>query len=401
MPTIDFRPDADGADAFNADPYPAYARAREAGPVHRFVNSDGTEGWLVVGHEAAREALNHPDLCKNSQLSTFYAPGSADEVVAVSTNMLEADPPDHTRLRRLVVREFTARRVEALRPRVQQITDGLLDAMAAEESRSADLIRALAFPLPMTVICELLGVPDLDRDRFRLWSNEIVAPSAPEAAAEAFKQMSDFLTELIADKAGRPGEDLLSALIRTRDEDGDRLTHDELIGMAYLLLIAGHETTVNLIANGVRALLAHPAQLAALRADPDGLLDGAVEEMLRYDGPVENATYRFARTEVELAGTVVPAGATVLVSLAGADHDPARFARPDSFDIHRAPQGHLAFGHGIHYCLGAPLARLEGRVAIRSLLERFPGLAADPAAGPPEWVPGSLIRGLRRLPVRW
>lgn len=171
--------------------------------------------------------------------------------------------------------------------------------------------------------------------------------------------------------------------------------------MAFLLLIAGHETTVNLISNGTRALLAHPDQLAALRADHDGLLDGAIEEMLRYDGPVQNSTYRYAREDMEIGGTAIPAGATVLVSLAGADRDPERYGDPDTFDIRRAPQGHLAFGHGLHFCIGAPLARMEGRIAIRGLLERFPDLAEDPAAGPPDHIGGSLIRGVTRLPVRW
>lgn len=171
--------------------------------------------------------------------------------------------------------------------------------------------------------------------------------------------------------------------------------------MAFLLLVAGHETTVNLISNGVRALLAHPGQLAVLRTDWDGLLGGAVEEMLRYDGPVQNSTYRYAREDVEIGGTVIPAGSTVVISLAAADRDPGRFADADTFDIHRAPRGHLAFGHGLHFCIGAPLARMEGAIAVRSLLERFPDLAEDPAGGPRAWVGGSLMRGVTRLPVSW
>ncbi|MEU7607649.1 cytochrome P450, partial [Streptomyces sp. NPDC041003] len=312
--------------------------------------------------------------------------------------------PHHTRLRALVAREFTARRIGSLRPRVQQITDELLDAMAARPDRRADLIGSFAVPLPMTVICELLGVPGLDRARFRFWSNEIVAPlDGVGADGRVMAEMTAYLLELVGAKAEDPGDDLLSDLIRTRDEDGDRLSPDELIGMAFLLLVAGHETTVNLIGNGVRALLAHPDQLAALRADPEGLIDGAVEEMLRYDGPVQHATYRFARTGLELGGTLIPAGSSVLVALAAADRDPARFARPgpDVFDIRRPGPGHLAFGHGIHFCLGAPLARMEGRIAVRALLERFPDLAEDPDAGPRDWLPGGLMRGVTRLPLRW
>ncbi|MBW5481949.1 cytochrome P450 family protein [Streptomyces bambusae] len=394
MPTMDI---SGYAEDFTENPYPHYAQLREAGPVHRITLEDGSEVWLVVGHEVARQALTDPALSKDWQKSGYFLDVTAS---AVNNHMLESDPPRHTRLRRLVAREFTGRRVEALRPRVQQITDELLDAMEADGARGADLIATLAFPLPMTVICELLGVPDLDREPFRRWSNEIVAPSSMASSSWALAEMAAYLGQLIDDKRDRPGEDLMSALIRTRDEDGDRLSDEELVGMAFLLLVAGHETTVNLIANGVRALFDHPDQLAALRADW-GLLDGAVEEMLRYDGPVENTTFRYAAQETVIGGVRIPAGDALLVSLAGADRDPGRFPEPDTFDIRRAPQGHLAFGHGIHFCLGAPLARLEGRIALRSLLERFPALARDPQAAPPEWIVGTLIRGVKQLPVRW
>ncbi|MET9463608.1 cytochrome P450 [Streptomyces sp. NPDC006544] len=388
------------AGEFSANPYPTYAALRAAGPVHKITGAGGQPLWLVVGYEEARLALGHPLLCKDPNVY-----GDFDKALlgATSTNMLEADPPHHTRLRKLVSREFTPRRVEALRPRVQEVTDRLLDAMEADPGRSGDLIAALALPVPMTVICELLGVPGLDRDQFHAWSNQIV--SAPIGSAEllgpVFQAMTAYLVGLLADKTEKPGDDLLSALIRTRDEDGDSLSSDELIGMAYLLLLAGHETTVNLISNGVRALLAHPRQLADLRADFDGLLDGAVEEMLRYDGPVENATIRFAAGDLVLGGVAIEAGAPVVVSLASGDRDGHRFPEPDTFDIRRAAQGHLAFGHGIHFCLGAPLARMEARIVIRSLFERFPNLTADPAAGPPQWIEGTLIRGVTRLPVRW
>ncbi|MFE1409970.1 cytochrome P450 [Streptomyces sp. NPDC085524] len=397
MPVVDIS--ANAAD-FTADPHSFYARLRETGPVHRVTAQAGEYDptYLVVGHAEARQALNHPGLAKDWRDSGHFP----DTLAAASNaNMLESDPPRHTRLRRLVAREFTTRRVEALRPRVQQITDELLDAMAARRERTADLVKALAFPLPMTVICELLGVPGLDRYRFSSWSREIVAPGAGSPDGAAHRQLSGYLADLVEAKAKDPGEDLLSALIRTRGDADDALSPDEVIGMAFLLLVAGHETTVNLIGNGVRALLAHPAQLADLRADYDGLLDGAVEEMLRYEGPVQNATYRYAREDVDLGSAVIPAGATVLVSLASADRDPGKYEAPDTFDIRRAPQGHLAFGHGPHFCIGAPLARMEGRIAIRGLLERFPELAQDPAGGPPAWQRGSLMRGVTRLPVRW
>jgi cytochrome P450 len=230
-------------------------------------------------------------------------------------------------------------------------------------------------------------------------STEVVAPTDSQTEYDAVVSLAEYLTELIEDKrCSGPTDDLLSDLIRTTAEDGDRLSAEELRGMAYLLLIAGHETTVNLIGNGVHALLTHPDQLAALRADM-GLLDGAVEEMLRYEGPVEGATYRFAVEPLEIGGTAIEQGAPVVVGLTASDRDAGRYDDPHRFDIRRDARGHLAFGHGIHFCLGAPLARLEGRIAVGTLLERAPALALDGAPG--EWLPGLLMRGMRSLPVRW
>jgi cytochrome P450 len=272
--------------------------------------------------------------------------------------------------------------------------------MMADGARRADLIEAFASPLPMIVISELLGVPGLDRASFHAWSNETLAPTSPEAEKEAYEQIMPYLTGLIAAKRESPGEDLLSALVHTVDEGGDRLTEDELVSLAFLMLVAGHETTVNTIGNAVRALFAHPEQLAAVRADPAGLAAGLVEEALRYDGPVATTTPRIALEETEIGGVRVPRGAIVLIAMAGADHDPARFPDPERFDVRRREaRGHLSFGHGIHFCLGAPLARLEGEVALRALLERCPDLTADGEPG--EWLPGMLIRGVRELPVRW
>ncbi|MET9291395.1 cytochrome P450 [Streptomyces sp. NPDC003077] len=382
---------------FVADPYPYYAKLRAEGPVHFVRLPDGQEAWLVVGYDEVRSVLADQRLSKDW---TTYGATEATEEEKTLVNMLDSDPPEHTRLRKLVAKEFTSRRVEALRPRVQSITDELVDAMLASPDGRADLVEALAFPLPMTVICELLGVPDLERDDFRAWSNEMVAPTSQEAAEAAQRAMARYLPVLIEEKRHNPGDDLLSALIRTSDEDGDRLAGEELTGMAFLLLVAGHETTVNLISNGVRALLQHPEQLAALRADPS-LLDNAVEEMLRYDGPVETATWRFTTEPIEVGGAVIPARAMVLVALASADRDPERFAAADDFDITRDARGHVAFGHGIHFCLGAPLARMEGRIAVRTLLDRCPGLALDAEPDALKWRSGMLIRGTEQLPVRW
>ena len=391
---------ADYGPDFVANPYPYYAKLRETGPVHQVRRPDGSRFWLVVGFEEGRGALADPRLTKSPA-----AVGQVDELNAVpGPHVLALDPPDHTRLRKLVAPEFTARRVESLRPRIQRITDELLDAMLP--AGQGDLVDGLAFPLPIIVICELLGVPHADRDVFRAWTNEIVSPTNSTSARESIVALCAYLDELIeAKRAGEPADDLLSSLLRARAEDGDRLSADELRGWAYVLLIAGHETTVNLISNAVRTLLDHPVQLAALRAD-FGLLDGAIEETLRYEGPVETSTLRFTREPVSFGDTEIPAAEMVLVGLASADRDPARFPDPDTFDIRRstAPgrsQSHLAFGHGVHFCLGAPLARLEARIALRTLLERCPDLVLDPDAEPYQWLPGLLIRGVRRLPVRW
>ncbi|MGA4838789.1 cytochrome P450 family protein [Streptomyces sp. G45] len=381
---------------FTADPHPVYAELRARGPIHRvrFPPPDHEDDhYLVVDHELARATLADPRLTKSSDGFDRELP---DEKL-IGPHLLSVDPPRHTRLRGLIAREFTARRVQAMAPRVQEITDGLLDAMLAAGDR-ADLVEALAFPLPMTVICELLGVPDLDRDEFRRMSNEAITPTTEAWEETVYAELAAYLDILIAAKRATPGDDLLSALVRTRAEDGDRLSHEELRGMAYLLLIAGHETTVHLITNTVHALLSRPAQLAALRADMS-LLDGAVEEGLRHESPVENSTYRFTTEPTEMGGLLVPAGSAVVVGLAAANHDPGKYGTPHDFDLRRAPQGHVAFGHGIHFCLGAPLARLEGRIALRTLLERCPDLTLD--GTPTDWRPGLLMRGLRRLDVRW
>ncbi|MFI7293721.1 cytochrome P450 [Streptomyces sp. NPDC050121] len=381
-------------DGLLRDPHTVYARLRERGPVHRVRPPGAGEDyttWLVVGYEEARAALADPRLSKDSSRL-----GGFDDQL-IGPYLLTADPPRHTRLRALVARAFTMRRVEELRPRVQQITDELLDAMLSHGR--ADLVESLAFPLPITVICELLGVPELDRTEFRKLSTQVVAPTDADSEYDALVRLAEYLTELIEDKrCAGPGGDLLSDLIRTTAQDGDRLSPGELRGMAFILLIAGHETTVNLITNAVHALLTHPDQLAALRADMP-LLDGAVEEALRYEGPVENATFRYAAQPLEIGATPIARGEHVMIGLTAADRDGARFPDPDRFDIRRESRGHLAFGHGIHYCLGAPLARLEARTAIGTLLDRAPALTLD---GPPgDWLPGLLIRGVRSLPVRW
>jgi cytochrome P450 len=386
---------------FTADPYPRYARLRAVGAVHPVRLPLGAAQWLVTDDATSRTALTDTERLRNDirHSSSWKSDGGH----AVGRNMLQVDPPDHTRLRRLVAREFTGRRVEALRPRVREITDGLLDAV--DRDGRADLVEALAFPLPVTVICELLGVPAADRDTFRVWSAAVVSAVDQEAAQAAQQEMAAYFLGLIEDKRARPAtapdSDLLHALIHSTDEN-DGLAVEELLGMAFLLLVAGHETTAHLISSSVHHLLRHPDQLAALRADRT-LLEGAIEETLRYEPPVQATSYRHTAEPVTFGGTRIAAGEPVMLSIAAANRDPARFADPDRFDIRRDPaatRGHLSFGHGIHHCLGAPLARLEGAIALSALLDRFPGLALDDEAAAPDWRPG-LLRGLNRLPVRW
>ena len=391
---------ADLTDDFTADPYSAFTALRSRGSVHHVRFPTGDESWLVVGHEEVRAAFVDPRLRNDVRHSADF---DDDGLYAVGRNMLQVDPPDHTRLRTLVAREFTTRRVQALRPRVQEAAGALLDAVVADGR--ADLVAAYAYPLPLTIICELLGVPDVDRAAFRAWSTKVVALDDAEQSTRAMQEMAAYLAGLAEEKRrlrDAAESDLLHALVRAHDGDGtDRLTPEELLGMAFLLLVAGHETTVNLIANAVHLLLGHPGQLADLRADPE-LLKGAVEETLRFESPVPASTYRYTAEPIALGGARIPAGARVVLSIAAANRDPARFPAPERFDIHRDPaatRAHLTFGHGLHHCLGASLARLEATLALRILLDRFPCLAFN-GDGTPQWRT-SLMRGLRELPVRW
>lgn len=382
-----------------ADPYAVYARLREAGPVHRITGTDGLPAWLVTRYDDVRQALADPRLSLDKRNAT---PGGYHGLAlppALDANLLNMDPPDHTRIRRLVSRAFTPRRVARLRDPIRRTADALLDAVAPHGR--ADLIASYAAPLPIAVICDLLGVAPHDRHDFRSWTDTLIAPdpARPERAKAAVRDMLGFFTQLVAGKRAEPADDLLSALIAVRDDE-DRLSEDELMSLAFLILFAGYENTVHLIGNSTLALLTHPGQLRALRADP-GRLGGAIEELARYDGPVPLAIRRFPVEDVTLGGVVVPAGETVLLSLAAAHRDPHRFADPDRLDVGRDASGHLALGHGIHYCLGAPLARMETEIALAALLDRFPDLALDVAPDEVRWRPSMRARGLLDLPVRF
>jgi cytochrome P450 len=383
-----------GADYYS-DPYSVHARLRARRPVTPVVLPGGdSPAWLITGYAEARAALADPRLRKSTP---GWAPEPGSVFALLERHMLNSDPPDHGRLRRLVNKAFTARHVEQLRPRIRAITAELLDDIPARSE--VDLLASFAFPLPITVICELLGIPTDARDSFREWSATVVSnTAAPDVVYAHATAMADYFRALLAAKRREPTDDLLSALIAARDLQ-DSLSEDELVSMAFLLLVAGHETTVNLIASGVLALLLNPGELDRLRADPS-LIGRAVEELLRYVAPVSHATFRCAAEPVGLGGVLIGRGDAVFVALSGANRDPARFGDPEGLDLGRDSSGHLAFGHGIHYCVGAPLARLEAEIAFTGLLERFSGIRL---AVPPEslrWRPSSLIHSLESLPVR-
>jgi cytochrome P450 len=387
-----------------ADPHAYYARLRKTAPVQRATLPDGQALWLLTGYADVEAAFADPRLVKDprnarSPEELARMPVRPEATRYLRTNMLSRDPPDHSRLRRLVSKAFTPRMVEQLRPRVQAIADALLDAVAGRGEM--DLIDDYAFPLPITVIAEMLGIPAADRNQFRDWSDALLAaippmPAGP-AAVEAGERLRGYLEVRFEERRRAPAEDLLTGLIQA-EEAGDKLGKEELQAMVYILLVAGYETTANLIGSGVLALLQHPDQLDKLRADP-ALLPSAVEELLRFCAPVKTSTLRYAAEDVTLGGVVIPKGEMVLVVITAANRDPARFPSPDTLDITRSGNKHLAFGHGIHYCLGAPLARLEGEIALGTLLRRMPDLRLGVAPEALTWRPSFGLRGLVKLPV--
>ncbi|MFC5993427.1 cytochrome P450 [Pseudonocardia hispaniensis] len=381
--------------AFWNDPYRAYAVLRASQPVREVRLPDGPL-WLVTRYHDVKEGFSDPRLSKDWR-HTLPPEQRAQAPSSPIPMILMMDPPDHTRLRKLVSRSFTPRRMSALRPRIEKIAEGLLDRLPAAET--VDLIAEYAAPLPVQVICELLGVPAADRREFGQWSSVMIDESPAAEKTAASESMARYLGALIERKRVEPDDALLAALAQVSDSDGDRLSGAELIGMAMLLLIAGHETTTNLIGNGVAALLTHPDQLALLLGRPERL-PGAIEEILRWDSPVATAPVRFAAEDVVIAGTTIPAGAPVALGVAAANRDERQFPEAERFDITRDASGHLAFGHGVHFCLGSHLARIEGEVAIGALLARRPGLelAADPADL--EYRHSTVVRGLRALAVR-
>lgn len=382
---------------FLANPYPTYHRLRAEDPVHR----SPLGFWILTRYDDVASSLRDPRFAKEA-IASFVAARFGMALPGIGISMLDRDPPDHTRLRGLVSKAFTPRVVERLRPHVQQIVDGLLDRV--EGAGSMDLIEAFAYPLPVIVICQMLGVPVEHRERFKQWGldiarglDSILLPPDSEVLARSTasrRALSEYFRELIAERRASPREDLLSALIAA-EEAGDKLNEEELLATCILLLVAGHETTVNLIGNGTLALLRHPDQLQRLRERPE-LISSAVEELLRYDGPVQR-TARIPSEDVTIGGQTIAKGEMVMPFIGAADRDPAQFPDPDRLDIARADNRHIAFGWGIHFCLGAPLARVEGQLAIHTLVQRLPKLAL--ATDTPEYRQSLTLRGLAALPV--
>jgi len=386
-----------------ADPYPVYRRLRESGPV---VHVPQVDAWVATGYDAVSAGLRDPALSSDRypRVRQRLAGKSLDHLATDRVrSLINRDAPDHTRLRALVSKAFTPKAITALAGRVRGIVDWLLDAAPA--AGVMDVVESLACPLPVIVIAEMLGVPAADRDRFKQWSNEVsvvfagdlglLGEASVRRAAAAREELVEYLAAAVAERRRSPRDDLLTALIAA-EEGGGRLTEEELYSTAVLLMIAGNETTTNLIGNGINVLLRHPEQLERVRADP-GSIPRAIEEILRFDSPVQLTT-RLAKRDVDLAGVRIPAGDWVYLVLGAANRDPDQFPDPDRFDIERLSNKHVSFGGGPHFCLGAPLARLEALVAIRSLCERYPRLR--PGAGLPEYRNNFNLRGLKSLPVR-
>ena len=384
--------------AFVEDPYPTYHVLRSQDPVHR----SPLGFWVLTRYADVIATLRDPRLIKEPIAAFVAARFGMAVPPGLGLSMLDRDPPDHTRLRGLVSKAFTPKALESLRPHIQEIVDGLLDQV--QSRGEMDLIEEFAYPLPVVVICEMLGVPVRDHERFKQWGldvarglDAIMLPPDSEVGKRSVtgrRALAEYFHELIAERRAAPREDMLSALIAA-EEAGDKLDEDELLATCILLLVAGHETTVNLIGNGTLALLRHPDQLRRLREEP-ALIGSAIEELLRYDGPVQR-TARIPSADVTIGGRTIPKGEMVMPFLGAADRDPAQFPDPDRLDITRTDNRHIAFGMGIHFCLGAPLARMEGQIAINTLLRRLPKLAL--AAQRPEHRQSLTLRGLVSLPV--
>lgn len=389
---------------FAAEPFGFWARLRDDAPVQPVRWARGSTAWVITRHPDVEAALRDPRLRKNRQGA--LRPGVAaagrgvPKVLApLERGLLSLDGPDHDRLRRLVRQAFTPHRIELMREQAEQLTESLLDT--AQRRGVMDLIGDFAAPLPLILIARIIGVPEEHVPRFRAWTRALLAVGErPLRSIGSVLWFMHYLRRLIVARSRDPRDDLVSGLVAARDGD-DGLTTDEILAMLVLLLTAGHETTVNLIGAGTLALLEHPDQADLLRSGSDDpeVVRTAVEELLRFTSPVQTATERWSATDVEVAGVTIPQGSLVLAAIASANRDPAAFTDPDRLDLTRSPNPHLAFGKGAHYCLGAPLARLEAQIAVPALLRRAPALRRVDPTAPPAWRGGAIVRGLESLPV--
>ncbi|WP_394847333.1 cytochrome P450 [Pendulispora brunnea] len=388
----------------HVDPLPILARMRSEAPIVRlFDPHQGAPEWVVTRYADVVELLRDNRFSKDKRK---LPPRSREmyfrvsELDALDKHMLFADPPEHTRLRSLVAKAFTPRRMRDMQPRIAESARWLLrEADETRGSGGVNLLEVFAFSLPITVLAELIGVPLEDQPRFKAWTNILAAPPDFESLRRMAVEFQEYLAEFIQRRRAEPCDDLTSALIAA-EEQGDRLSAVELMSMLFLLIAAGYETTGNLIANSVWALLKHPAELARLRAEPS-LLESAIEEVLRYCPPVKNTIGAYPLADTKFQGQVIPEGEKVVASLLSANHDPEQFEEPERFDITRSPNKHVAFGLGPHFCLGAPLARLEASVAVDVLVQEYPRLAFAEDPSNLRWREAVFIHGLNRLPVIW
>ncbi|MEU1376579.1 cytochrome P450 [Streptomyces triculaminicus] len=395
---------------YKRDPYPLYERMRAAGPVHRVLFPSGVTAWLVTGHAAAQRTLADPRLGKNHALGNDRWRERASimpepQHSQLQVHLLHQDAPKHTAMRRLITDAFAPRRMEELRPRFQEMADALVDAMLVDavpaEAGTADLVRCFAARFPFQVLAEVIGLPPHLAARFRRDWGKVVAPVGPtdpgRPAYEALlRELQEYIAEVVADRREHPGDGLLSRLVSARDEG--ELSAEELDSMIFQLLVAGQEPVTNQITTALVSLMRHPPAMERLRAEP-ALMPAAVEELMRLDSAFELTTWRFLAEDADLHGTRVPAGDSVIVSLCAANRDPERFPDPDTLDLDRAQGPHLAFGHGVHFCPGAALARIEMQVALGTLLARLPGLRLDVDDDELRWIPAVLGRGTAELPV--
>jgi cytochrome P450 len=386
---------------FRSNPYPFYARLRRKNPVIQFITPDGHSAWLITRYDDALNALKDKRLSKDIANLSEKPPWVPAYFKPLARNMLDLDDPDHARLRTLVHKAFTPKLIGTLRTSIETLSEELIES--AKPRGRMDLVAKFALPLPVAVISQMLGIPKREQGKFHRWSNAIVSSQSSKfGALKAIPSVISFLRyirRLVRLRQVHPENDLTTAMIQA-EEAGDRMNGDEMLAMIFLLLIAGHETTVNLIGNGMLALFTHPEQMEKLRGD-SSLVASAVEEMLRFDSPLEMATERYATEEVEFSGTAIPAGARVYVVIASANRDEQQFERADQLDITRTNNRHLSFGMGAHYCLGAPLARLEAQIAITALLRQMPNLRLAAPYGEIRWKPGLVLRGVKALPVEF